>query len=370
MAVARGGQYRRNIDARVLQRTLRCSVLAAVALALYVFVNNPTAAPSRIVPSTHGALASVSDINEIDDNYIVGAIDTRSSSMVGTCGVDVGTRVELDGGVVRWGSNFKTPSAEACCRACEESSRKCNVWVWCGDNDGCGGDRKHQECWLKYAENAAQALFTAKQRGDDSRWTSGALFSLDEGKSAEEEVSARERARRTRRYAKGNHRVYLDVSIDGADAERIEFVLYADTSPLAAENFRRMCASEPSEEYTWVGSKFYRIIDRFIDQTGSHTASGSAVNPGKTFDDDPGGLQLKHDRPGLLSVANAGPNTNTGHFSIVMAPAPHLDGSYVIFGEVVDGIEHAWRINKLASPDGKPTGEAKIVRAGVLESFR
>ena len=164
--------------------------------------------------------------------------------------------------------------------------------------------------------------------------------------------------------------MYLDVSIDGADAERIEFVLYADTSPLAAENFRRMCVGEPSEEYTWVGSKFYRILDRFIDQTGSHTASGSAVNPGKAFDDDPGGLRLKHDRPGLLSVANAGPNTNTGHFSIVMAPAPHLDGSYVIFGEVVDGMEHAWAINKLASSDGEPMGEAKIVRAGVLESFR
>ena len=362
MALARGGQYRRNVDARALLRTARYSVAAAVALAFYVIVNNPITSHSR---------AFVSDVNGVDDVDVVRAIDSRRSSMAGTCGADVGARVELDGGVVRWGSDFKTSSAEACCRACEESARKCNVWVWCGDEGGCGGDRKRGECWLKYdAKNAARALFAAERRGGDSRWTSGALFSSEEAEKAEEEVNAEERAKTKRRHAKGNHRVYLDVSIDGADAERIEFVLYADTSPLAAENFRRMCVGEPSEEYTWVGSKFYRILDRFIDQTGSHTASGSAVNPGKAFDDDPGGLRLKHDRPGLLSVANAGPNTNTGHFSIVMAPAPHLDGSYVIFGEVVDGMEHAWAINKLASSDGEPTGEAKIVRAGVLESFR
>ena len=154
MALARGGQYRRNVDARALLRTVRYSVAAAVALAFYVIVNNPITSHSR---------AFVSDVNGVDDVDVVRAIDSRRSSMAGTCGADVGARVELDGGVVRWGSDFKTSSAEACCRACEESARKCNVWVWCGDEGGCGGDRKRGECWLKYdAKNAARALFAAE----------------------------------------------------------------------------------------------------------------------------------------------------------------------------------------------------------------
>ena len=108
MALARGGQYRRNVDARALLRTVRYSVAAAVALAFYVIVNNPITSHSR---------AFVSDVNGVDDVDVVRAIDSRRSSMAGTCGADVGARVELDGGVVRWGSDFKTSSAEACCRA-------------------------------------------------------------------------------------------------------------------------------------------------------------------------------------------------------------------------------------------------------------
>ncbi|KAJ1637448.1 cyclophilin-like domain-containing protein [Pavlovales sp. CCMP2436] len=77
--------------------------------------------------------------------------------------------------------------------------------------------------------------------------------------------------------------------------------------------------------------RFYRIIDRFIDQAGVNGIN--SIWDG-AFDDDPGGLALHHDRDGLLSSANSGPDSNTGHFSIVVAPAPHLDGSYTIFGEV------------------------------------
>ena len=70
------------------------------------------------------------------------------------------------------------------------------------------------------------------------------------------------------------------------------------------------------------GKHFYRIIDSFIDQSGANTESVF----GGQFKDDPGGLRLKHDRPGLLSMANTGPDTNTSHFSILVSPAPHLVG--------------------------------------------
>ena len=78
--------------------------------------------------------------------------------------------------------------------------------------------------------------------------------------------------------------------------------------------------------------KFYRIIDMFIDQAG---VQGASSIWGGSFDDDPGGLALKHDKSGLLSAANGGPNTNSGHFSIVVSPAPHLNGGYTVLGETL-----------------------------------
>ena len=148
-----------------------------------------------------------------------------------------------------------------------------------------------------------------------------------------------------------------------AGGGRIEFVLYAKESPRAAENFRAMCTGE-RPRYSFKGMKFYRIIDMFIDQSGSHSAPGSIW--GGSFDDDPGGLKLRHERPGLLSAANMGPDTNSGHFSIVVSPAPHLDGGYTIFGEVVSGMDVVMEINKLDKV--KPGGAAFVDGAGCLKN--
>jgi peptidyl-prolyl isomerase D len=110
------------------------------------------------------------------------------------------------------------------------------------------------------------------------------------------------------------------------------------------------------------GAHFYRIIDQFINQAGAGTESVY----GGQFDDDPGGLALKHDRPGLLSMANIGPNTNDSHFSIVVAPAPHLDGNYTIFGELVKGWEVAKKINSLSK--GKPDNTAGTEEGVIIVS--
>lgn len=114
------------------------------------------------------------------------------------------------------------------------------------------------------------------------------------------------------------------------------------------------------------GNYFYRIIDQFIDQTGAGTESIY----GSDFKDDPGGLELKHDRGGLLSMANNGPDTNGSDFSIVVHPSPHLNGAYVIFGEMVSGWNVAVAINILSigKPDhtAGPEVQAKIVNSGQL----
>lgn len=155
-------------------------------------------------------------------------------------------------------------------------------------------------------------------------------------------------------------RVFFEIAIDGKPAGRVIFELFTKQSPLAAENFRALCTgekglvpNEPGREGAgqplhFKGKEFYRVIDQFICQTGAGTESIY----GGAFKDDPGGLILRHDRKGLLSVANLGPDTTTSHFSIMMAPAHHLDGSYVIFGEVVEGFEVVQKINKLAKPSG------------------
>ena len=280
-----------------------------------------------------------------------------------TCNVE--SNAEYSGDVVSWGAHNIQQTAEDCCRSCQAAaSRGCNVWVWCGAANGCrGGDGAFGECWLKHQQRPAEK--DAFRRGDDNiPWTSGAIFSQHEYDVALAAIAADKSERLARRNQKGNAHVFIDVSLNDGPACRIEFVLYMHIAPLAAENFRQMCTGEKNDGiHTFKGASFYRILDQFIDQSGVPSADSVF---GGAFDDDPGGLQLRHDRKGLLSTANSGPNTNTGHFSILMAAAPHLDTKYVVFGEVVKGMSWAQQINRLATPTGKPSGAATIVDAGQL----
>ena len=161
----------------------------------------------------------------------------------------------------------------------------------------------------------------------------------------------------------GLPRTYFDVEINGVPKGRIVFALYTDVAPLAAENFRALCTGEKGtvpvddpprmgagKPYWFKGNQFYRIIDQFVCQTGTWTESVY----GGSFKDDPGGLALKHDRPGLISMAQWGPDNNNCDVFIIMKAAPHLDGKFVIFGEVVRGYEIAEEMNAYAK--GKDFG--------------
>ena len=322
--------------------------------------------PPSFVEEATPAVSPRRECGETDDDLAQGGDSSKRSDDVADgrhCNVEA--KAEYAGDVVgQWGSQNIQPTAEDCCRSCQNSATLgCNVWVWCGKRGGCrGGDGSFGECWLKRQLNAAEKR--AFNRGEGVPWTSGAIFTRDQAEQARAAISAEESERDARRNQKGNAHVYLDVSVNGGPACRMEFVLYHAISPLAAENFRQMCTGEKNDGlHTFVGANFYRILDRFIDQTGVHAADSVY---GGAFNDDPGGLKLKHDRPGLLSVANSGPNTNTGHFSILMAPAPHLDTHYVVFGELVRGLAWAKRVNKLATPSGTPSGRAEIVGAGQI----
>lgn len=155
--------------------------------------------------------------------------------------------------------------------------------------------------------------------------------------------------------------------------------LFAREAPLAAENFRQLCVGDGTRgvvplgregagrPYSLRGASFYRNAAGFLIQSGTYTESIY----GGHFSDDPGGLALPHDREGLLSVANLGQRgTNGGHFTILLAPAPHLDGKYVVFGELVDAqsLEVARAVNALADPanEKQPRGNATIAFCGEL----
>jgi len=160
---------------------------------------------------------------------------------------------------------------------------------------------------------------------------------------------------------------YFDIEIDGAPAGRITFNLFDDVTPKTVENFRALSTGEKG--FGYAGSAFHRIIPQFMLQGGDFTAGngtgGKSIYGAKFADEN---FQLKHDRPGLLSMANAGPNTNGSQFFITTVVTSWLDGKHVVFGEVADEASLAIvkKIESLGSQSGRPSAKVTISAAGQL----
>ena len=106
--------------------------------------------------------------------------------------------------------------------------------------------------------------------------------------------------------------------------------LFADRAPITVNNFVFL-----ARDGFYDGVIFHRVLDGFMAQGGDPTGSGRG-GPGYRWDDEPAALRIKHDAPGTLSMANAGPNTNGSQFFITFVPTPHLDGRHAVFGRVAD----------------------------------
>ena len=135
----------------------------------------------------------------------------------------------------------------------------------------------------------------------------------------------------------------MDLSQNGEPKGRVVFEVYTDIVPKTAENFKCLCTGEKGlgkvtgKPLHYKGSTFHRVIPDFMIQGGDPTGSGSG-GPGYRFEDELSGNPLTHERC-VISMANAGPNTNGSQFFITHSPQPHLNGRHTVFGKVIKGQE-------------------------------
>ena len=166
-------------------------------------------------------------------------------------------------------------------------------------------------------------------------------------------------------------KVFFDVNIGGEPQGRITFELFANT-PKTAENFRALCTGEKGvgkfgKPLHFKGCPFHRVIPGFMAQGGDFTAgngTGGESIYGAKFEDE--NFINKHTTPGLLSMANAGKNTNGSQFFITFDQTPWLDGKHVVFGRVIDGMETVAKLQAIGSQSGQTKKQSFIQDCGQL----
>ncbi|KAJ4965792.1 hypothetical protein NE237_017641 [Protea cynaroides] len=171
-----------------------------------------------------------------------------------------------------------------------------------------------------------------------------------------------------------NKRCFLDISIGEELEGRIVVELYSDVVPKTVENFRALCTGEKGigpntgVPLHYKGIRFHRIVKGFMIQGGDISAedgTGGESIYGLKFEDE--NFELKHERKGMLSMANSGPNTNGSQFFITTTRTSHLDGKHVVFGKVIKGMGVVRSIEHVTTVNGDyPTADVFIADCGEI----
>eukprot|EP00808_Paulinella_micropora_P005663 g30670.t1 len=191
-----------------------------------------------------------------------------------------------------------------------------------------------------------------------------------DGSDKKGSLEARAKDKKAAEPARPNPRVFLELQAEKSRhlpgwEGRLEFELRADVVPRTADNFRALCTGEKGGHLWYEGNFFHRIIPGFMAQAGDITdgdGTGGLSIYGESFADE--NFKLPHDRPGLLSMANSGPNSNGSQFFILFKEQNHLNSKHVVFGHCVKGQQLLRDLERAGSGAGEPKQKVKIARCG------